>query len=94
MDAEYLKTFSNLTPEEKRQIINTGRPTPELRDLKQQKGTKIIRKFQTCWYNKFSRKVFSLKSISQDANMIWFSAELNILLSDMTTTYELFESKN
>jgi hypothetical protein len=37
--------------EKKRQIIKNGRPTPELWGLKQ-KGTKIIRTFETAWYSK------------------------------------------
>ncbi|XP_076035906.1 uncharacterized protein LOC143021925 isoform X3 [Oratosquilla oratoria] len=52
MGSEYLKIFSNLDDEEKRQIIENGRPTPELMELKQQKGTEIIRTFQTAWYSK------------------------------------------
>ncbi|XP_076034499.1 zinc finger MYM-type protein 1-like [Oratosquilla oratoria] len=52
MDSEYLKSFSKLTSEEKRRIIKNGRPTPELGELKQQRGTKYVRKFQTAWYSK------------------------------------------
>jgi hypothetical protein len=47
------KTFSKLSYEEKRQNIKkNGTPTPELRELKQKKGTKIIRTFQTARYSK------------------------------------------
>ena len=52
MNSENLKTFSKLSYEEKKQIIRNGRPTCELRELKQQKGTKIIRTFQTNWYSR------------------------------------------
>ena len=44
--------LSKLSYEEKNHIIRNGRPTPEIRELKQQKGTKIIRTFQTNWYSR------------------------------------------
>ena len=52
MNSEYLKTFSKFSYEEKKQILRNGRPTSELRELKQQKGTKIIGTFQTNWYSR------------------------------------------
>ncbi len=36
----------------KRDLKKNGRPTPELKDLKQQKGTKVIKTFQTASYSK------------------------------------------
>ncbi len=47
-----LKHFSRLSFEDKRQLLSEGRPTPELPDLQQRKGQKIVRTFQTDWYKK------------------------------------------
>lgn len=49
---ERIKIFSQLSFEEKRQVLNDGRPTPELPDLQQRKGQKIVRTFQSEWYKR------------------------------------------
>lgn len=49
---EKLKQFSRLAFEEKRQLLSDGRPTPELPDLQQRKGQKIVRTFQSEWYKR------------------------------------------
>ncbi|KAM3858201.1 zinc finger MYM-type protein 1 [Diretmus argenteus] len=52
MQVSELKRFSRLLFEEKRQVVQDGRPTPELLDLHQRKGQKIVRTFQTDWYKR------------------------------------------
>ena len=53
MEEDYiskLKNFSKLDFESKVDVINNGRPTPELKGLLQTTGQKITRSFQTEWY--------------------------------------------
>ncbi|XP_036973754.1 zinc finger MYM-type protein 1 [Acanthopagrus latus] len=52
MEITSLKKMSSLTFVEKKKIILTGRPTPDLENLTQRKGQKIVRTFQTEWYKK------------------------------------------
>ncbi|XP_068207398.1 zinc finger MYM-type protein 1-like [Palaemon carinicauda] len=52
MDIQSLKNFANLPRQDKLLILKKGRPKPDLKDLKQQKGTKVVRKFRTSFYSK------------------------------------------
>ncbi|KAJ0003937.1 hypothetical protein NQD34_010151 [Periophthalmus magnuspinnatus] len=55
MEEDYiskLKNFSKLDFQSKVDVINTGRPTPELKGLLQTSGQKITRSFQTEWYTR------------------------------------------
>ncbi|XP_053467751.1 uncharacterized protein LOC128599809 isoform X1 [Ictalurus furcatus] len=47
-----LKHFSKLDFQSKLEVINNGRPTPELKDLLQTTGQKITRSFHTEWYTR------------------------------------------
>lgn len=47
-----LRKFSTFSFEQKKEVIRNGKPTPELKDLHQRKGQKIIRSFQTEWYSR------------------------------------------
>ncbi|KAF4075810.1 hypothetical protein AMELA_G00223020 [Ameiurus melas] len=47
-----LKRFSKLDFQSKLEVINKGRPIPELKDLLQTTGPKITRSFQTEWYTR------------------------------------------
>lgn len=47
-----LKNFSKLDFQSKHEVINDGRPMPELKDLLQRTGQKITRSFQRDWYDR------------------------------------------
>src|SRR4029434_9167898 len=47
-----LKQFSKLDFQSKREMINNGRPMPELKGLLQTTGQKVTRSFQMEWYSR------------------------------------------